>query len=83
MSASAVMHPSVEHMYVDEFRYREASADPTTVPSYSEKASPRRILVRCPTQSAACTDPTPGFAGSGDWPRGLGDRTAVFDEDRL
>jgi hypothetical protein len=42
MSASTVMHPSDEHMYADELRYREASADPTTVPSRSEKASPRR-----------------------------------------
>jgi hypothetical protein len=55
MSASAVMHPSDEHMYADELRYREASADPTTVPSHSEKASPRRSSMRCPTRSPACT----------------------------
>ena len=28
-------------------------------------------------------DPTPGLAGSRDWPRGLADQTAGFDEDRL
>jgi NADH dehydrogenase len=39
MSASAVMHPGDEQMYADQLRYQKASADPTTVPSHSEKAS--------------------------------------------
>jgi hypothetical protein len=28
-------------------------------------------------------DPTPGLTGSREWPRGLADQTAGFDEDRL
>jgi hypothetical protein len=55
MSASVVMHPSDEYLCADEHRYREASADPTTVPSHSEKASPRRSSMRRPTRSPACT----------------------------
>jgi hypothetical protein len=78
MSASAVMHPSDEHMYADELRYQKASADA------QRESQLRTSSLEMPDAIASWhRDPTPGLAGSRDWPRGLANPTAGFDEDRL
>jgi hypothetical protein len=78
MSASAMMHPGDEQMYADELRYQKASAV-----AQRESQLRRSSHEMSDAITSMHRDPTPGLAGSGDWPRGLADQTAGFDEDRL
>jgi hypothetical protein len=78
MSASAMMHPGGEQMYADELRYQKASAVAQRESQPSEEFNEMSDAI-----TSMHRDPTPGRAGSRDWPRGLADQTAGFDEDRL
>jgi hypothetical protein len=78
MSASAMMHPGDEQMYADELRYQKASAV-----AQRESQLRRSSHEMSDAITSMHRDPTPGLANSRDWPRGLADQTAGFDEDRL